>query len=69
MGLRPHTVDGLPVMGDVPGVRNIFLATGRGATGLQLGPYSGKLAADWALGKPLATDLSAFRVTRFGADG
>jgi D-amino-acid dehydrogenase len=66
VGLRPTTVDDLPVMGMVPGVGNIYLATGHGAQGLQLGPYSGKLAADWALGQPAEIDLSAFSITRFG---
>ncbi len=66
VGLRPSTVDNLPVLGNIPGISNLFLATGHGASGLQLGPYSGKLAADWALGQPLKTDISAFQITRFG---
>lgn len=65
IGLRPHTADNLPVLGEIPGVDNLFVATGHGASGLQLGPYSGKLAADWALGHPLETDISAFRIGRF----
>jgi D-amino-acid dehydrogenase len=65
VGLRPFTRDGLPVLGAVPAVAGVVLATGHGATGLQLGPYSGKLAAELALGRKVATDLSAFTVTRF----
>ncbi|HVU15005.1 MAG TPA: FAD-dependent oxidoreductase, partial [Phototrophicaceae bacterium] len=67
VGLRPSTVDNLPVLGGVPGISNLFVATGHGASGLQLGPYSGKLAADWALNLPLETGISAFAITRFGA--
>lgn len=66
VGLRPLTPDRLPVLGHVPGVDNLYLATGHGATGLQLGPYSGKLIADLMLGRPVETDLSAFDVRRFG---
>jgi D-amino-acid dehydrogenase len=65
VGLRPRTIDSLPVMGGVPGVEGIYLATGHGASGLQLGPFSGKLAADWALGRDSALDISAFSVTRW----
>jgi D-amino-acid dehydrogenase len=65
VGLRPYTQDHLPVLGTVPNVEGVFLATGHGPTGLQLGPYSGKLAADWVLGKTIETDISAFSVNRF----
>lgn len=65
VGLRPHTEDHLPVLGEVPNIANVYLCTGHGASGLQLGPYSGKLAADWALGNPVKTDIAAFHVTRF----
>jgi D-amino-acid dehydrogenase len=66
VGLRPiSTVDGLPVLGLVPGLGNIVLATGHGASGLHLGPYSGKCVAELMLGQPLAADLSMFEVSRF----
>ncbi len=65
VGLRPLAIDELPVLGPVPGVENILLATGHGPTGLTLGPYSGKVIADIALGQPAATDISAFHVSRF----
>ncbi len=65
VGLRPYTQDLLPVLGPVPGKRNVYLATGHGPTGLQLGPYSGKLIADLFLDRDLPIDLDAYRVTRF----
>lgn len=65
VGLRPYTRDGLPVLGTVPGTEGVYLATGHGASGLQLGPYSGKLAADWAAGQPSSVDISAFHISRF----
>ena len=67
VGLRPYPADGLPVLGAVPGVDGVFLATGHGPTGLQLGPYSGKLVAELATGHGVATDISAFDVARFQA--
>lgn len=66
IGLRPYsTIDGLPILGTVPGVAGVVLATGHGPTGLQLGPYSGQLAANLALGEPVTEDLAAFQVDRF----
>jgi len=68
VGLRPYsTVDGLPVLGSVPGLRNVYLATGHGAGGLHLGPYSGKLVAELMLGQPIEADLSMFEVSRFSS--
>ncbi|MCQ3972486.1 MAG: FAD-dependent oxidoreductase [Anaerolineae bacterium] len=65
VGLRPVTPDGLPLIGPVPGVDQLYLAAGHGATGLHLGPYTGKVVADWMLGQPLELDLSAFNLARF----
>ena len=65
VGLRPYTDDLLPVLGPVPNIRNVYLATGHGSTGLQLGPYSGKLIADLMLNKDLTTDITAYQITRF----
>lgn len=66
VGLRPFSpVDGLPLLGGVPGITGVVLATGHGPTGLQLGPYSGQLAADLVLGRPVHEDITPFRVDRF----
>lgn len=65
VGLRPLTQDGLPILGPVPGVEGVYLATGHGPAGLQLGPYSGKLTADLMLGRTAEIDLTPFSVSRF----
>ncbi|MDE0071400.1 MAG: FAD-binding oxidoreductase [Caldilineaceae bacterium] len=65
VGLRPYTSDHLPLLGSVPGVNGVFLATGHGPTGLTLGPYSAKLVVEQALGLPPAWDLTPFSVSRF----
>ncbi len=63
IGLRPRSADQLPVLGPVPTVEGVHLATGHGATGLQLGPYSGKVVADGIRGE--SVDVERFSVTRF----
>jgi D-amino-acid dehydrogenase len=65
VGLRPLSEDGLPVLGPVPGVQGVYLATGHGPTGLQLGPYSGKVVAEMMLGCEPEINLAPFGVARF----
>jgi D-amino-acid dehydrogenase len=65
IGLRPATPDGLPVLGRVPGLENVFVATGHGPSGLQLGPYSGALVASLVQGNKPELDLAPFAVERF----
>lgn len=65
IGLRPHSVDGLPVLGLAPEHPGLVLATGHGPTGLQLGPYSGKIATDLALDGKTAADTTPFQIERF----
>jgi D-amino-acid dehydrogenase len=66
VGLRPASPDGLPILGPVPGVRNVLLATGHGPSGLLLGPYSGKVVAQLVIeDAPPRPELAAFTVDRF----
>ncbi|WP_363467125.1 NAD(P)/FAD-dependent oxidoreductase [Halogeometricum borinquense] len=65
VGLRPLSPDGLPVLGSAPDVSGVYLCTGHGPTGLQLGPYSGKLIAGTVRGETPETDLEPFAVSRF----
>lgn len=65
VGLRPLTADGLPVLGRAPGWEGVLIATGHGPTGLQLGPYSGKIMAEMAQGQTPAVDLRPFAIERF----
>jgi D-amino-acid dehydrogenase len=50
VGSRPVTPDDRPILGPVPGWSNLLVATGHGAEGLLLGPYSALLVASDALG-------------------
>jgi D-amino-acid dehydrogenase len=44
-GLRPVSMDGLPVVGPVDGVDGLHVATGHGMLGLTLGPVTGQMVA------------------------
>jgi D-amino-acid dehydrogenase len=65
IGLRPRTPDNLPVLCYAPTAAGVVIAAGHGATGLQLGPFSGKIAAELALGQPASVDIRALHVNRF----
>jgi len=67
VGLRPASVDDLPILGALPGVPNVYVATGHGANGLLLGPVSGAAIADVVLGRSLNLDLdlTPFSPARF----
>lgn len=64
-GLRPCTPDGLPIIGRVPGVENVTVATGHGMWGLQLAPLTAELVAGIIRDEP--GDLDALRADRFDA--
>ena len=66
VGLRPFARDEKPILGQVPGWDNVFVATGHGPSGLQLGPVSGAAVADLMLGAQPRFNLSPFNADRFG---
>lgn len=65
VGLRPLSDDGLPLIGPVPGVEGLFLNTGHGPTGLQLGSYCGRLVTEMVQGRSPALEVSPFEPARF----
>ena len=64
-GLRPMTYDDLPVIGRIPRLRNLVLATGHGMLGVTTAPATGKLVAEMVCGKLPHIDPAPFAVTRF----
>jgi glycine/D-amino acid oxidase-like deaminating enzyme len=48
---RPVSIDGRPLVGEVPWQAGLFLATGHGPWGISTGPASGRLVADLVLGR------------------
>ena len=64
-GLRPMTPDGLPVIGMLPGHRNVAISTGHGMLGLTMAPATAEALADTLLtGRPPDV-LAPFSPTRF----
>lgn len=64
-GLRPYTMDGLPILGPVPGRPGLFIAAGHEGDGIALGPFTGKLMADVLTGTEHGWDMNPFRPERF----
>ncbi len=66
IGLRPFSPDNLPIIGRAPGLDNVYLATGHGPSGLQLGPVSSAAVVDLIRGETPRVDLTPFSAERFG---
>jgi D-amino-acid dehydrogenase len=64
VGLRPACRDGLPVLGRLPGLENVYAATGYGADGLLVSPRCGELVAREVLSGP-ERGIDPFRPDRF----
>ena len=64
-GLYDMTPDAQPVLGPVPGVEGLFIASGFSGHGLMLAPVTGVLLAEMVLGMPASTDVSMLDVGRF----
>ena len=56
--LRPVTPDGLPILGNVPGVQGAVVATGGGRKGIHLSPIMGRVAAELATLGSTSYDIS-----------
>jgi glycine oxidase len=63
--VRPSTPDGLPILGPVPHLPGLILATGHYAVGIALSPITAELVRSWVMGTPLPVETDAFRVERF----
>lgn len=63
--LRPMTPDGLPIIGRVPQVPNVWIAAGHGMLGVTQGPITGKLVAEWIGTGKTSIDLTPLRPERF----
>jgi len=64
-GLRPCTPDGLPVISRAKPFDNLIVATGHAMLGMSLGPITGRLVSQVALGENVELDLSPLRLDRF----
>jgi glycine/D-amino acid oxidase-like deaminating enzyme len=65
---RPLTVDGLPLIGPVPGAPGAFLATAHGSWGILTAPATGRMVAELLLdGASRAVDAAPFSLARLPA--
>lgn len=64
-GLRPHVPDGLPVIGRLPSLENVYVAAGHFRSGLQLSPITAVLIRQLILDQPTLCDVGPFAATRF----
>lgn len=64
-GWRPMVYDGLPCIGGLKSLPNLFIAAGNGMVGLASAPATGRLIADLASGKTPHIDASLYSPDRF----
>ena len=65
-GVRPATPDGRPIIGPVPGVEGLTVATGHDAVGMMLSPGTAELVVNWLL-DGTSEPLEPFRAARFAS--
>lgn len=62
----PCTDDGVPVIGEIPGIQRCYVATGHSCWGILNGPATGAAMAELVLdGHASIVDLSRFSPARF----
>jgi D-amino-acid dehydrogenase len=64
-GLRPCTPDGLPIVGWSEQFENLLFAAGHAMLGLSLGPITGKLVSQLAVGQEPSVDVRPLAPARF----
>lgn len=64
-GWRPMTPDDLPILGGVPGIENLCLATGHGMLGVTMSALTGVLVSEWLAGGSTSIDLKPYSIGRF----
>lgn len=64
-GLRPYTVDGLPILGKVDDLKGFIMAAGHEGDGIALAPITGELIAELIATGKTKIDLSKFSLERF----
>jgi glycine oxidase len=64
-GLRPFAADGLPVLGAIPEIENLFIATAHYRNGILLAPKTAEILADKIVGNVESKYLEIFNPRRF----
>lgn len=63
-GLRPKTIDNIPILGPVNEINNLYCALGHYRNGILMGPLTGKIICDLLLGNPLEFNIEPFKIER-----
>lgn len=69
VGIRPHTPNFMPVIGQLPDHPQIWIANGLGSSGLTVGPLLGKLLSQLVLDQETGWDLESYSINQIIADG
>jgi len=64
-GLRPGSADDLPLLGHVPGYRNLFVAAGHFRSGLQMSPGTARIMSAVMRQEPPPISLAGLEVSRY----
>ena len=64
-GLRPGTPDGLPIIGQLPGRENVYVATGHFRNGVLLAPITGRVMSQLLLDGRPEISLAPYDPARF----
>lgn len=64
-GLRPHSADGLPILGAFPALENLFIATAHYRNGILLAPLTAKILTDEIVENSESKYLEIFSPQRF----
>ncbi|QEE43759.1 FAD-binding oxidoreductase (plasmid) [Rhizobium sp. WL3] len=67
-GVRTAMCDGLPMVGRLKGIDNLYVAAGFEGDGICLGPLTGKIIANLVQGREPGFDISAFDPNRFAGE-
>lgn len=68
-GYRPCTPDGMPVIGEVPWLPGVVVATGHGMMGMTLGPITGRLVSEIVCDGRPSIETPLLEADRFGRVG
>lgn len=66
-GLRPFATDGLPILGELPGYENVFVATAHYRNGILLAPKTAEIMADRIVSGLNSRYLDLYGVGRFAS--
>ena len=65
VGTRAYTSDFSPFFGEVPELKNVFVASGLGSSGLTTGPLIGKNLVDLVMNRSGSLDSTDYPVTQY----